>query len=85
MMEAKEFLKKMEQELEGNIGALNKFDDFKVAFWEYLGSGKPTDGLIFENNKWYFPEDSYPAIAADNLLSEDVTAEEFAENLAKEI
>ena len=84
MIEVTEFLNKMEKELEGNTGALNKFDTFKEAFFDYINSGNLTEGLIFKEDKWYFPEDSYPEIAADNLLSEDVTAEDFAVIMARE-
>lgn len=85
MMDVETFLNKMEKELKVNTGALNKFDTFKEAFFDYLESGGPTDGLIYQNNKWYFPDGSYPAIAADTLRDPQVSAEDFAILLIREV
>lgn len=85
MMEVNKFLNEMEKDLEGNTEGLNKFDKFKEAFFDYLESGGPTDGLIYQDNKWYFPDGSYPAIAADNLTDPQVSAEDFAILLIREV
>ncbi len=67
-------------QLEGNIGALNLFDEFKEATEDMLCKGKLSPGLIYENGEWYVPEGNDPAITAWNIC-EKVTREDDLEGL----
>ncbi len=70
----------VEKELEGNIGALNLFDEFKEATEDMLCEGKPSPALIYENGEWFVQEGNDPAITAWNIY-EKVTREDDLEGL----
>ena len=74
------YFDEVENQLEGNIGALNLFDEFKEATEDMLHGGSPSPALIYENGNWYVPEGNDPAITAWNIC-EKVTREDDTEGL----